>query len=372
MSGRSDTADILVVGLGPAGATAAAAARRDGAKVLAIDRKREAGQPVQCAEFVPAMVGLMLDTRRSAALGASWRQHIHSMATFVEGDEPHISPQFPGHMIDRAAFDASLVEAAQAQGAECRLDCGLAALGPDGVARLTSGETIRARIVIGADGPRSKVGRAIGRVNAAIAETRQITVPLLTPYTATDIFLSPSLPGGYAWLFPKGSEANLGLGVAPPWRQRLKPELEALHRQLVAEGRVGEEVIRHTGGAIPVGGMLAPKGRLGPTVVLLAGDAAGLANPVTGAGINAAVVSGRLAGEAAAAILNGEGGADADYAEELEDLYKASLTRALARRRQLLQLYKEDSGPSPADLQRGWIAFPQYWAEPTTRESAVR
>ena len=55
-----------------------------------------------------------------------------------------------------------------------------------------------------------------------------------------------------------------------------------------------------TGGAIPVGGMLKPWGRLGAALVLLAGDAAGLANPVTGAGIAAAVQSGRLAGEAAA------------------------------------------------------------------------
>ena len=139
----------------------------------------------------------------------------------------------------------------------------------------------------------------------------------------------------------------------------------------MAEGRVGEEIIRYTGGAIPVGGMVEPDGRLGLALALLAGDAAGLANPVTGAGINAAVVSGRLAGEAAAAALRGKAGAGSDYAEELADLYKASLDRALARRRQLLRVHVEGSGPSRADLQRSWIAFPQYWAETTTRESAL-
>ena len=52
---------VLVVGLGPAGARAARAAAQAGARVLAIDRKRVAGQPVQCAEFVPAMIGIEVE-----------------------------------------------------------------------------------------------------------------------------------------------------------------------------------------------------------------------------------------------------------------------------------------------------------------------
>ena len=363
--------DVLVVGLGPAGAMAAATAGQGGARVLAIDRKRHAGCPVQCAEFVPAMVGSMLDASRMAAIGSSWRQDIRSMTTFIAGDEPHIKEHFPGHMIDRAAFDAALVGAAQACGAECRFDAGLASLGSDGVARIADGRSIKARVVIGADGPRSLVGRAIGCINHALAETRQITVPLRAPCAATDIFLSPSLPGGYAWLFPKAGQANLGLGVAPPWRRHLKPQLGQLHRTLVAEGRIGTEIVRHTGGAIPVGGMLDPLGRLGPVLVLLAGDAAGLTNPVTGAGINAAVVSGRLAGEAAVAALGGNVDAGRGYVEELEELYKASLDRALARRAQLMQVYAAGGRPSRTELQRGWIAFPQYWAAEPTRESAT-
>jgi digeranylgeranylglycerophospholipid reductase len=358
--------DVLVVGLGPAGAMAAAAASRGGARVLAVDRKCVVGRPVQCAEFVPAMVGQLLDGRRAAAIGSSWRQRISAMRTYIAGEQPHIKEHFPGHMIDRAAFDASLVKTAVACGAACHFNARLASLGADGVAIFTDGQRVKARVVIGADGPKSRVGRAIGQSNSVLVETRQITVPLRTPYEATDIFLSTSLPGGYAWLFPKADQANVGLGVAPPWRRHLKPQLEQLHRHLVAEGRVGEKIARHTGGAIPVGGMLQPLGRLGWAMILLAGDAAGLANPVTGAGINAAVVSGRLAGEAAVAALGGEGDPGRDYAAELADLYKASLDRALVRREQLLQIYATGGRPSRGDLQRGWIAFATYWAQVAT------
>ena len=293
------------------------------------------------------------------------------MTTFIAGDEPHVKEHFPGHMIDRAAFDASLVRAALACGAECCFDARLASLGSDGVAHLADGRMIKASVVIGADGPRSQVGRAIGRINRALAETRQITVPLRGPCTTTEIFLSPSLPGGYAWLFPKAGQANLGVGVAPAWRRNLKPQLDELHRTLMAEGRVGGEIARHTGGAIPVGGMLDPQGQLGPALVLLAGDAAGLTNPVTGAGINAAVVSGRLAGEAAIAALSGKSDAGLVYAEELGDLYKASLDRALARRVELLKVYSGGGRPSRTELQRSWIAFPDYWTVEPMLERAT-
>jgi flavin-dependent dehydrogenase len=157
-------------------------------------------------------------------------------------------------------------------------------------------------------------------------------------------------------------KANLGLGVAPEWRHLLKPRLRDLHRQLVAEGRVGDEVLGQTGGAIPVGGMLLPTGEIGANLVLLAGDAAGLANPVTGAGISAAIISGQLAGEAAAEALGSRPDAGRFYAEEIADLFKTSLDQALARRQELMRIYVGGGRPGATDLQRGWIAFPQYWA----------
>ena len=348
--------DLLVVGLGPAGARAAEAAARAGLAVVAIEKRESAGTPVQCAEFVPAALDQELP-----ALGPVTVQRVGRMLTFVNGDAPDETPDFRGRMIDRARFDAALAEAAARAGADCRYGVAVERIAADGTVHLSGGETLRPRVLVGADGPRSAVGRAIGAVNDALVETRQITVELRVPHDATDIFLGPEIVGGYAWLFPKGAVANLGLGVMPQARARLKPLLGALHARLAAQGRVGREVLCRTGGAIPVGGRVRSTGALGATTVLLAGDAAGLTNPVTGAGIPAAVVSGALAGRAAADVLRGDATALGRYDEELADLFDASLARAARRRQELLAACSQ-GGPTPDQLRRGWIAYPHYWA----------
>jgi digeranylgeranylglycerophospholipid reductase len=337
-----EKADVIVLGLGPAGASAAAEAARRGCTVIALDRKDQPGRPVQCAEFVPAMI--------DADLTGVVRQRIDAMATFVEDDAPDLKPDFPGRMLDRAAFDASLVDAAARAGARVRFSSFIKRITPQGTVELADGAVLRSPAIIGADGPRSRAGRAIGSINTELVETRQITVGLLRPHGATDIFLSAEIPGGYGWLFPKGEVANLGAGVSPQFKGRLKPIVARLHAQLMKEGRADGAVSATTGGAIPVGGMLKPFGFLEETLVLLAGDAAGLANPVTGAGIAAAVHSGRLAGAAAAARAPDE------YEEELQDVYGAALERALRRRKELLA-----AKPEKAALRRGWIAYPEYW-----------
>ena len=349
--------DVLVVGLGPAGASAARAAAEAGASVVGIDRKREAGKPVQCAEFIPAMLG-----GEAGFPAHAERQHVEAMTTFVEDLPAHTAQGFRGRMIDRAQFDAGLAACAAKAGAECFFGVSLRSAETDCSVLLSDGSRLAPRVVIGADGPRSLVGRLIGCVNVELAETRQITVPLLRPFAETDIFLSATLRGGYAWLFPKGDVANLGLGGEPGERHRFKPLLESLHAQLVAQGRVGTEVLGVTGGAIPVGGIVGPAGRLGETPAMLAGDAAGLTNPVTGAGIASAVISGGMAGSAAAAVCRGNDSAIQSYVDDIDELFGPSLRRALARRRELMGDHAGSGRPSVAALRRGWIAFPEYWA----------
>lgn len=354
--------DVAVIGLGPAGSSAAIAAATRGARVIGLDRKKQPGVPVQCAEFVPMMLGV-----DSGPVSSALVQHIDAMESFIDTAHDRHNDDFRGRMIDRASFDRELASRAAAAGADLRFGVQVDAIGSDGVIRFADGSAIKAGVIVGADGPRSRAGAAIGRSNSEIVETRQARVPLLRPSRSTDIYLSARIPGGYAWVFPKGDVANVGLGVDRRWKDRLKPELDALLDWLGDQGQIGREVLSHTGGAIPVGGPVGSTGMLGGTLVLLAGDAAGLTNPVTGAGIPAACHSGRMAGEAAARHVAGDDEAGADYAEELGDLFACSLARAVMRRRQLVERYAAE-GPDEDDLRRGWIAYPAYWAREETED----
>ena len=347
--------DVLVCGLGPAGAAAAAAAALGGVRVIGIERSPEPGLPVQCAEFVPRMI-----RAEAAPIDAAWVQDIDAMETYVEAETADLTPDFPGYMIDRARFDQALVLRAVQAGADCRFGLSLRRLSPEGLAELSDGSRVRARVVIGADGPRSLVGAAIGCSNREFVLTRQVQVDLLQAHRATDIFLHADYVGGYAWLFPKGPRANLGLGVVPAQRAQLKPLLQTLHTQLHRQGRVGSVVHSNTGGLIPVGGMQGPSAWLDAVAVLLAGDAAGLTHPITGAGISSAVTSGHLAGQTAATFCWGDRAAVTDYADELQSVFGPSLGRALRRRSALLEGAARSTLDAAA-LRRSWIAYPDYW-----------
>jgi digeranylgeranylglycerophospholipid reductase len=351
-----ETPDVLVVGLGPAGSRAAATAAAAGLNVVALERRKTAGAPVQCAEFVPTLIERDVPGVRTVT-----EQKVARMRTFV-ARRPEVTGHFHGLMIDRCAFDRKLAHEAARNGAECRYSETVRSIGVDGSVTTTAGARLRPRVLIGADGPHSRVGMAIGQINRELVDTRQVSVPLVLPHDATDVFLSANYRGGYAWLFPKGAVANVGLGVIIESRRLLKPLLDELRRTLVNERRIGTRVLALTGGAIPVGGRLRSVGRLQHTAVLLAGDAAGLTNPVTGAGIASAVQSGALAGRAAADIVGGRLTALGEYDQELGDIFDAALTRAWRRRRDVLARYTDGGRPDARALSDGWIASPHYWA----------
>ena len=344
--------DVLVVGLGPAGARAAAVAAADGWRVLGIERRTTIGEPVQCAELVCSALTIE---------GFDWSgvtaQDVGRMVTRVEDHVPESTAGFAGRMISRRLFDQQLAARAAACGAHLVHGVSVTRVAADGSVQLSSGETLRPRVIVGADGPRSQVGAAIGRVNRELVVARQVAVRLNSTYDATDIFLRAAYRGGYGWLFPKDREANLGIGVDYAMRSELKTLLAGLESELRAAGRIGAASRPSlTGGLIPVGGRLVACGRLRSVPVALAGDAAGLTNPVTGAGIEAAVRSGELAGRAVSGWLAGQRLALEDFEEELGDLYDGAYARAQRHRRETLRC------ASLSNLRRGWISSPEYWA----------
>jgi digeranylgeranylglycerophospholipid reductase len=351
--------DVLVVGLGPAGASAAHKAARAGLSVLGVERNRLLGEPVQCAEFIPMPMGAYART------GEVLVQRIRGMKSVLPSGRVHESG-FPGLMIDRAEFDRTIAREAGRHGAQLWTGTRLMALDADNrvasVRRAGEMRRIRYQVLVAADGPHSPVAAALGMERLDVVQTRQYTVPLLRPCGDTGIWLSDDYPGGYAWLFPRGSLANLGVGADRRWEDNLKQPLERLHRQLVDAGRVGQAVLYRTGGAIPVGGL---RGRLVVNRVVFAGDAAGLTHPVTGAGIAAAVISGELAGKAAAARIAGDEDAFQDYEEDVRDQFETTLNRAVRRRRELAQFWRTRAANEDDTQRRGWVAFNEYF------ESAV-
>lgn len=348
--------NVLVIGLGPAGASASAEAARRGASVVAVERKAQIGVPVQCAEFIPLPMG------RYAQMDGVLTQRIDGMKSFLPSGAAALT-DFPGIMIDRARFDQALGSKALASGARLLVESRPVTIdfsAREALIETPSGpEEISYEILIAADGPHSAVARMMGLPMLETVNTRQYTVPLLKPYQDTDIWLSDAYPGGYAWLFPKGQSANLGLGADKRFTGDLKAPLDALHAQLTDAGMVGSSIAYRTGGAIPVGGM---RDALVVGTTLFVGDAAGLTHPITGAGIAAAVVSGERAGEAAAAFCTGNNAsALAEFEEDMRDQFEVTLARACDRRRWLGEHWGRAEAALDPMHRKGWIAFPEYF-----------
>ena len=121
MLGSRQKVDVLVVGLGPAGGAAALAAAQAGLRVAAVERRKEIGMPVQCAEFIP------LPLARYAMPEGVLQQRIQGMISHLPSGTMEKSDT-PGLMIDRAAFDQALALQAGQSGARLHLNSRLVGL----------------------------------------------------------------------------------------------------------------------------------------------------------------------------------------------------------------------------------------------------
>ncbi len=308
--------DVLVVGAGPAGAVAAWEAKRAAPEldVLLIERDRAVGAPVRCAEGV-GDAGLR---EFAAPEGASWVARKITRVIFLAPDdtEVKVAQREVGWILDRTRFDAYLAAQAVAAGADLRV--GIEATGmqrcPDGrwhvrLRGAGSEETVRARVVIGADGVEAMVGRWAGldtRVPARDMES-------CAQYVLQGIDVDPDAiyiqwgervaPGGYAWVFPKGDgTANVGLGL-------VALRSDGRNARAYLDEWVARRYPRGARTGYTVGGVIVHTTvqKTYADGVLLAGDTAHMINPLSGGGIVNAMKAGRLAGgTAAAAIREGD------------------------------------------------------------------
>ena len=229
--------------------------------------------------------------------------------------------QAPGYILDRSRFDKTLAIYALESGADL----------VNGTVVEVSGKRVRFRrggreaevegqVIIGADGPRSAVGRSIGTANAEFLVTVQAEVGLRIPFTTAEIWFDSRCVGGYKWIFPSGRTARVGIGLSAPRANMLRGLLNDFLDNLAEEGRIyRRSILSYSGGPVPVGGPLDP---LQSGNSILVGDAAGCADPVTGAGIGPAILSGTLAGRIADEALS-----DQDIRHLIQ--YRKTLERVL-------------------------------------------
>jgi len=312
--------DVLVVGAGPAGSVAAREVKRAAPEleVALLERDHAVGTPVRCAEGV-GDAGLR---EFATPDGADWAARRITRVIFVSPDdtEVNVAEREVGWILDRTRFDAWLAAQAVGDGAEVLTGTEATGMvrGPDGrwhvrVRRNGSGEeTYRARVVIGADGVESMVGRWAGldtRVPARDMESCAQYVLQGIDFDPDAIYLqfgSRVAPGGYAWIFPKSpGVANVGLGI-------IALRSDGRNARQYLDEWVGRRFPSGARTGFTVGGVITHTTLKATSTdgVLLAGDAAHMINPLSGGGIVNAMKAGRMAGRtAAAAIRAGDTGA---------------------------------------------------------------
>ena len=307
--------DLLIIGGGPAGLIAAREAARTGPdlSVVVVERDDAVGTPVRCGEGVgSAGLAEFIDPRVGGG-DAPWIARRITRVVFraPEGTTVRVAEGDVGYILDRTRFEPALAEQAVNSGADVRTRVDALTMVRDGArwrvhARLPDEDVqIRARIVIGADGVESAVGRWAGidtRVRARDMEScAQYVVEAddIDPDAIVLHFGDAVAPGGYAWVFPKGARsANVGLGTLG-LRAGGRSAIAWLDDYMAANFPNAAITGRTVGGVI----VAATLARTFADGLLLCGDAAHMINPLSGGGIVNAMKAGRLAAHAAVAAL---------------------------------------------------------------------
>jgi geranylgeranyl reductase family protein len=290
--------DAIVVGAGPAGSTTAYRLARAGARVCLIDRARfprdkpcGGGLTFRAVRELPFSVDPVVEDRvDTLELGYRYDRRWSSRAA-----APLIL------MTQRRRLDAFLAERAAKAGAEFRERAKVTMVEPSGVVAL-DGERLHADVVVGADGANGVTARSLGlpahEHGVALEGNVDYARVPRERYARRAVVELGVVPGGYAWVFPKGDHVNVGVGG---WQSE-GPRLRERLRELCGAFGIDERDVHDLRGhRLPMRGAAR---RPVKDRVLLVGDAAGLVDPLSGDGMYEAFVSGRLAAET---ILDGSG-----------------------------------------------------------------
>ncbi|AKJ28146.1 geranylgeranyl diphosphate reductase [Caldimonas brevitalea] len=296
--------DLIVVGAGPAGSSAARTAAQSGLRVALVDK-----DVFPRDKLCGGLLTLRAQKVYRHVFDTPWDAVIEARAHGLRllGRDGRMLNEVRDHKLlqftARRHFDALLLQQAAASGAEVLLGSAVQRVDTDqpGI-ELSGGRRLSARAVIGADGVKSTVARTLfGRSfdPRTIALGLEMEVPRdglpASEDGAPEIYFGRAR-WGYGWVFPKRDTLTVGLGGLQVHNPHLKDEF----RRLLVERFGALPGARIKGHHIPYGDYLRTPGRGN---VLLCGDAAGLVEPITGEGIAFAMLSGQQAALAVAAAL---------------------------------------------------------------------
>ncbi len=320
------TYDVIIVGMGPAGAVAAAALCRGGLTVLGFDKDAHPRYKV-CGGGLSARIDRLLEPGFKSVV----EQTVTGVQFVYRGRDPLLieSSQPIAYMVMRDRFDHYLVQQAIQAGTELRTGEGVVEViqDSDGVDVVTQEARYRAKLVIGADGANSLVARqlfpnrSLYRAPALESEV-QLGHSRHYPSATTILVDVGAARQGYGWIFPKENGLSVGVGEF----RRKSNGLRTTFDRFVSEalGWSGRTVPRPIGHPIPAysdseGGQREDIGS--PFIsgrAALVGDAGHLVDPLFGEGIYYAVRSGQLVARAILGNRHDHCGSLADYAAALE------------------------------------------------------
>ena len=307
--------DVLVIGAGPAGSSTAKHAALNGAKVILMDKKSEIGSPKRCAEGV-SKEGLkklgIEPNSRWVTKELSGVRLISPNGTDVWMKEDQVKLPEAGYILERKVFDKFMAMDAARAGATIMIKTLARGMRKDYDGYIVSCESmgedfeIKAKIVVGADGPESRVGRWGGLKTAVKPKNMESGIQFemvgleMEDPDVIEFYFGSVAPGGYAWIFPKGDDiANVGLGIVSTVTDKSAYEHLVEFVKNCPATQNAQPVELNVGGD-PVGGMTKT---LVKDNLMIVGDAAGHVNPLTGGGIITALEAGMYAGEVAAAAV---------------------------------------------------------------------
>lgn len=308
-----DEYDVIVIGAGPAGSITARTAAEQGCDVLLIEKRQEIGNPVRCGE------GCNKDIIKSFIdLDPKWiSAEVDGVRIFSpDGTAVNMGSNGdnPGIVLERKIFDRALAQSAANAGAEICVKTSATGLltnnnnSISGIKARYLGEAfdIKSKIVVGADGVESKVGRWAGiDTTLKLKDVETCAQFLMTDVDINsnfcDFFVGNDIaPGGYAWVFPKGKRtANVGIGIIGNRTNEIRP-IDCLKRfanKKFPNGKVMELIV----GAVPLRGSISQTVTNG---LLLVGDAARQSDPITGGGIDNSLRCAKMAGDVIAEAIS--------------------------------------------------------------------